>query len=113
MRKIKKWAIGVLVTVLVVISVGFQSDFFEIAKQIDIYTTLFKELNMYYIDEVNPAKLTNKSINHMLSSLDPYTYYYDEQGVEDARIASTGEYGGIGAISRYKNNTLTIWKIKN
>jgi carboxyl-terminal processing protease len=111
MRKIKKWAVGVLVTVVVAISVGFQSDFFEIAKQIDIYTTLFKELNMYYIDEVNPAKLTNKSINHMLSSLDPYTYYYDEQGVEDARIASTGEYGGIGAISRYKDNTLTIREV--
>ena len=111
MRKIKKWAVGILVTVVVAVSVGFQSDFFEIAKQIDIYTTLFKELNMYYIDEVNPAKLTNKSINHMLSSLDPYTYYYDEQGVEDARIASTGEYGGIGAISQYKDNILTIREV--
>jgi carboxyl-terminal processing protease len=47
----------------------------------------------------------------MLSSLDPYTRYYNEQGVEDARITSTGEYGGIGAISRYKNNTLTIREI--
>ncbi len=111
MKKIKKWTAAVLVTVVVAISVGFQSDFFEIAKQIDIYTTLFKELNMYYIDEVNPAKLTNKSINHMLSSLDPYTYYYDEQGVEGARISSTGEYGGIGALSRYKNNTLTIREV--
>jgi carboxyl-terminal processing protease len=111
MKKIKNWVIGVFVMVTVTISVGFQSDFFEIAKQIDIYTTLFKELNMYYVDEINPAELTNKSINHMLSSLDPYTRYYNEQGVEDARITSTGEYGGIGAISRYKNNTLTIREI--
>lgn len=111
MHKIKKWVIGIFVAIAITISAGFQSDFFEIAKQIDIYTTLFKELNMYYIDEINPAKLTEKSVNHMLSNLDPYTRYYDEQGVEDARIASTGEYGGIGAISRYKNNTLTIREI--
>ena len=108
MGKIKKWTIGVLAGLALLVSVGFQSDFFEIAKQIDIYTTLFKELNMYYIDEVNPAKLSNKAISSMLESLDPYTRYYDEQGVEDARIAATGEYGGIGVVTRYKNNTLTI-----
>jgi carboxyl-terminal processing protease len=63
---------------------------------------------MYYIDAVNPAKLSNKAIGSMLESLDPYTRYYDEQGVEDARIAATGEYGGIGVVTRYKNNNLTI-----
>lgn len=108
MGKIKKWTIGVLAGLALLVSIAFQSDFFEIAKQIDIYTTLFKELNMYYIDEVNPAKLSNKAISSMLESLDPYTRYYDEQGVEDARIAATGEYGGIGVVTRYKNNTLTI-----
>ena len=108
MGKIKKWTIGVLAGFALLVSVGFQSDFFEIAKQIDIYTSLFKELNMYYIDEVNPAKLSNKAISSMLESLDPYTRYYDEQGVEDARIAATGEYGGIGVVTRYKNNSLTI-----
>ena len=111
MNKIKKIGIGIVVGISMLISVGFQSDFFEIAKQIDIYTTLFKELNMYYIDEVNPAKLTNDAVNHMLQNLDPYTRYYDEQGVEDARIASTGEYGGIGVVSRFKNKTLTIREI--
>jgi len=111
MSKIKKLIIGVFITISMLVSIGFQSDFFEIAKQIDIYTTLFKELNMYYIDEVNPAKLTNNAVNHMLQNLDPYTRYYDEQGVEDARIQSTGEYGGIGAISTYKNKTLTIREI--
>ncbi len=111
MHKIKKWTIGIIVVSIVAVSTGFQSDFFEVAKQIDIYTTLFKELNMYYIDEINPAELTEKSMNHMLSGLDPYTRYYDEQGVEDARITSTGEYGGIGAVSRYKNKVLTIREI--
>ena len=111
MSKIKKLVIGVFIGVSIVLSVGFQSGFFEIAKQIDIYTTLFKELNMYYIDEVNPAKLTNDALKQMLQNLDPYTRYYDEQGVEDARIQSSGEYGGIGAVSRYKNNTLVIREI--
>jgi len=111
MSKIKKLFIGFFVSISLLISVGFQSDFFEIAKQIDIYTTLFKELNMYYIDEVNPAKLTNNAVNYMLQNLDPYTRYYDEQGVEDARIQQAGEYGGIGAITNYKNNTLTIREI--
>ncbi|HEY9169557.1 MAG TPA: S41 family peptidase [Lutibacter sp.] len=108
MSKIKKWAIGILVGLALLLTTAFQSNFFEIAKQIDIYTTLFKELNMYYIDEVNPAKLSNKAIASMLESLDPYTRYYDEQGVEDARIAATGEYGGIGVVTRYTNNNLTI-----
>jgi carboxyl-terminal processing protease len=111
MSRIKKWIIGVFVTVSIVISAGFQSDFFEIAKQIEIYTTVFKELNMHYIDEVNPGKLTSKSINYMLGNLDPYTRFYDEQGVEDARIKSTGEYGGIGAIARFKDNKVTIREI--
>jgi len=111
MSKIKKWILGVFVVASIGVSVAFQSDFFEIAKQIDIYTTLFKELNKYYIDEVNPAKITNNAVNHMLSNLDPYTKYYDEQGVEDARIRSTGDYGGIGAVSRFNNKKLTIREI--
>ena len=109
--KIKKWILAVFVTITVAISAGFQSDFFEIAKQIDIYTSMFKELNMYYIDEVNPGELTSKSINYMLSNLDPYTRFYDEQGVEDARIRATGEYGGIGAISQFKNKTAVVREI--
>jgi len=111
MSKIKKTVIGIFVSVSVLISIGFQSNFFEIAKQIDIYTTLFKELNMYYIDEVNPAKLTSNAINYMLQNLDPYTRYYDEQGVEGARIEQAGEYGGIGVVTKYNNSILTIREI--
>ncbi|MBT8317945.1 MAG: S41 family peptidase [Lutibacter sp.] len=111
MNKIKKIGVGVFVSISVLISIGFQSNFFEIAKQIDIYTTLFKELNMYYVDEVNPAKLTSNAINHMLQNLDPYTRYYDEQGVEGARIEQSGQYGGIGAITNFKNKTLVIKEI--
>jgi carboxyl-terminal processing protease len=110
-QKIKTFAIGLSVSAAITISIGFQSDFFEIAKQIDIYTTMFKELNIYYVDEINPAELTKQAINNTLENLDPYTRYYDEQGVEDARIASSGEYGGIGALTRYSNNKLIIREI--
>lgn len=99
---------------LVIVSsffVAFKSDFFEVAKQVEIYTTLFKELNLYYIDEINPAALTEKAINEMLNDLDPYTRYYDEQGVEEVKINSSGEYSGIGAESRYYDNKLVIAEI--
>ncbi|MBL4746839.1 MAG: S41 family peptidase [Flavobacteriaceae bacterium] len=111
LQRFKKTAIGTFLVIAVMSTVAFSSDFFEIAKQIDIYTTLFKELNMYYVDEINPAELTDKAIKNMLISLDPYTQFYDQQGVEDARISATGEYGGIGMRSRYKDNILTILSI--
>lgn len=111
MSKIKKIIIGFFGAITIMVSVGFQSDFFEIAKQIDIYTTLFKELNRYYIDEVNPAKITNQAINNMLQNLDPYTRYYDEQNIEDARIEATGDFGSTGAITLFKNKKLSVREI--
>ncbi len=108
MKKVKRVSVIVLLVIAFTVSVGFKSDFFEVAKQIEIYTTLFKELNMYYIDETNPAKLTEKAIDNMLKDLDPYTRYYDEQGVEKARINAAGEYGGIGATTKIIDNKLII-----
>lgn len=109
--KIKKFGIGFVIITSLLVSVGYQSDFFEIAKQIDIYTTLFRELNMHYVDEVNSAKLTNNAIDNMLKNLDPYTKYYDEQGVEDARIASLGEYGGIGVSGKFIDKSILILNV--
>ena len=79
---------------------AFKSDFFEIAKQIEIFTTLFKELNMNYVDDTNPADLMDTAIKSMLDDLDPYTRYMNEQDVEAARINNTGDYTGIGARIR-------------
>jgi len=108
MKKIKQLSVfAILITVLTV-SVGYKSDFFEVAKQIEIYTTLFKELNMYYIDETNPAKLTETAIDNMLEQLDPYTRYYDEQGVESARINAAGKHSGIGASTKIIDDKLII-----
>lgn len=74
-----------------------RSNYFEISKHIDIFTTLFKEVNTYYVDDVNPGELMKTGIEAMLSSLDPYTNYIPESKVEDFRFQTTGEYGGIGS----------------
>ena len=59
---------------------GFKTDFFEIAKQIEIFTTLFKELNMNYVDDTNPGDLMDTAIKSMLDDLDPYTQFYEVSG---------------------------------
>lgn len=74
-----------------------QKRFFEIAKHIEIYASLFKTVNEFYVDEVNPNQLFNTSVKSMLSTLDPYTVYISEDKIEDFRTQSTGQYGGIGA----------------
>jgi len=96
-------AVGIFFT-----TASFKSDFFEIAKQIEIFTTLFKELNMNYVDEVTPATLMDKAIKGMLEDLDPYTVYWNEQQVEDARITNSGVYTGIGAIAQTKKDKIII-----
>jgi len=74
---IKKQAIVALVVGVIFLSFSFKSNFFEVAKQLEIYTTLFKELNIYYVDEINPAEFTNEAIKNTLKELDPYTNYFD------------------------------------
>ncbi|WP_298878379.1 S41 family peptidase [uncultured Polaribacter sp.] len=108
---ISKKTIILLLVGFVFLSFSFKSKFFEVAKQIEIYTTLFKELNMYYVDEVNPAELTNKAIKNTLKDLDPYTNFYNEQDVEDAKIRREGEYGGIGVSVYYSKKGIEINEI--
>ena len=103
--------IFILLLITVCLSFSFKSKFFEVAKQIEIYNTLFKELNMYYVDEINPAELTNKAIKNTLKDLDPYTNFYNEQDVEDARIRREGEYGGIGVSVNYINKGIQIREV--
>ena len=73
-------------------------NYFEIAKNLDIFTTLYKELNTFYVDETNPGDLMKKGIDEMLKSLDPFTNYIPESEIEDFRFQTTGQYGGIGAM---------------
>jgi len=111
MKKIvkNKVLVPVLAFVFLVVGSGFKSDFFEIAKQIEIFTTLFKELNMNYVDETNPAELMDTAIKNMLGGLDPYTKFLNEQDVEAYKINNRGKYSGIGAIVRsYKDKILIV-----
>lgn len=104
----KKILIPALALIIFFSGTAFKNDFFEIAKQIEIFTTLFKELNMNYVDETNPGDLMDTAIKSMLESLDPYTNFMNEQDVEAARINNTGDYTGIGAKVRTQKDKLVI-----
>lgn len=104
----KKYIIPVVASGFLFVGVSFQQDFFEIAKQIEIFTTLFKTVNMNYVDETNPGDLMDKAIKNMLVDLDPYTVYFNEQDVVRFKINNTGEYTGIGAIVTRKEGRLII-----
>ena len=80
------------------------SKYFQIAKNLDILASIYKEVNGYYVDEVNPNELMKTGIDAMLSSLDPYTSYIPEDDIEDYRTMTTGEYGGIGAVIGRRND---------
>ncbi len=104
----KKFIIPVVASSFLFIGSSFKDDFFEIAKQIEIFTTLFKELNRNYVDETNPGDLMDKAIKGMLANLDPYTVYFNEQDVVRFKINNTGEYTGIGAMLTRKEDQLII-----
>ena len=92
---------NILITAIVLCSlVAFTpvNNYFEIAKNLDIFATLFKEVNTYYVDEVDPEKMIETGINAMLQSLDPYTNYIPEEDLEAYRTMTTGEYAGIGSL---------------
>jgi carboxyl-terminal processing protease len=106
----KKLFAALALSTLGLVSFRAASDnerYFEIAKNLDIFATLFKEVNTYYVDEVTPAKLVKTGIDAMLRSLDPYTNYIPEDDIEDFRTMTTGQYGGIGA-SVVKRNGKTV-----
>jgi carboxyl-terminal processing protease len=109
---LKKRGVFFGVILLVLISTtAYKNDYFEIAKQLDIFTTLFKEVNMNYVDKTNPADLMQESVNQMLKELDPYTTYMNEQDIEKARIYQSGAYVGIGATINTSKNKLVIVEV--
>ncbi len=81
---------------------------FEIAKSIDIYNSLLRELNLNYVDEINPGELNETAIKAMLDGLDPYTVFIPESDIENAKFMTTGEYGGIGALIQYDGELTRI-----
>ena len=104
----KRYIIPIIASGFLFVAASFKDDFFEIAKQIEIFTTIFKTINQNYVDEVNPAELMDKAIKSMLADLDPYTNYFNEQDVVKFKINNTGEYTGIGAMITRKDDKLII-----
>jgi carboxyl-terminal processing protease len=100
-----------LVAGLTFVSFKHDDRLFEIARNLDIYATLFKELNAYYVDEINPNMLIKTSIDGMLRSLDPYTVYYAEDDIEDYMTMTTGKYNGIGAMVSSSDNKHTVMMV--
>jgi carboxyl-terminal processing protease len=84
------------------------ASFFEVSKNLDIFTTLYKELNTYYVDELKPDQLIQAGVDEMCGSLDPYTDYISEENLADYRTQTTGRYGGIGAIIGTRGDWVTI-----
>jgi len=81
---------------------------FEISKSIDIYNAVFRELNVNYVEDINPGELNKVAIDAMLKQLDPYTNFIPESDIEDYKLMTTGEYGGIGAVIRYMDGSVHI-----
>ncbi len=104
----KRYVLPVIAGGFLFVGVSFKDDFFEIAKQVEIFTTLFKTVNQNYVDEIAPADLMDKAIKSMLADLDPYTNYFNEQDVVKFKINNTGEYTGIGALVTRKEDLLII-----
>jgi carboxyl-terminal processing protease len=111
MKMNKPFRKAIIISLLVLFSGGFaafQHNDFEIAKNLDIFYTLFREVNLFYVDEVDPGELIETGINGMLQSLDPYTNFIPESKIEDFRIMQTGQYGGIGALFREAGGVISV-----
>lgn len=97
-KKLKIVLLTIVMSSFAIFSTGVSESYFEIAKNLDIFNSLYKELNSLYVDDTDPGELMKESIDHMLESLDPYTTYIPESEIEDFRFMTTGQYGGIGAV---------------
>lgn len=114
MKKIRQVRFVAIIAILITagISISFLSTQetrdFRIAKNLDIFLSLYRELNTFYVDEVNPDKLVKTGIDNMLLSLDPYTVYYPESESDEVAFMTTGKYGGIGSLIREEGEYVVV-----
>lgn len=117
MKKIRSGRIIIVFSLLLIVGVstGFlanqETRDFRIAKNLDIFFSLFRELNTFYVDEIDPDKLIKAGIDNMLKTLDPYTVYFPESEAEDFAIMTTGKYGGIGSLVRGNGDYAVISEV--
>ncbi len=105
-----KYRIGLLLVIISLLILAFKTadDNFEISKNIEIFTSVYKEVNLQYVDETRSGELMRKSIDAMLGSLDPYTVFYSEAQAEEALTQHTGEYGGLGVAVEVIDNYIVL-----
>ncbi|MFM7177328.1 MAG: S41 family peptidase [Bacteroidota bacterium] len=107
-KRLKIFALVAFISTGAAVSYSFKDDFFEISRNIDIFVSLYRELDMYYVDEIKHGEVMKKGIDDMLESLDPYTNYIPESEIEDYRFMTTGQYGGIGAMIGQKGDYVVV-----
>lgn len=100
--------IAIIALAIIISAAGVADNYFEVSKNLEIFTGLYRELNIYYVDETQPGELMKTGIDAMLKSLDPYTVYYPESKIEDFRFMTTGQYGGIGALIHSNDGEIII-----
>jgi carboxyl-terminal processing protease len=110
-----KFIISVSLLLIVGISTGFlinqETRDFKIAKNLDIFFSLFRELNTFYVDDIDPDKVVKAGIDNMLKTLDPYTVYFPETEADEFTILTTGKYGGIGSMVRNSGDYVVISEV--
>ena len=117
MKNLRAGRIIIIMSLLLIagISTGFlinqETRDFRIAKNLDIFFSLFRELNTFYVDEINPDKVIKSGIDNMLKTLDPYTVYYPESEVDEFTFMTTGKYGGIGSLVRNSGDYIVISEV--
>ncbi len=115
-KKINKIVLVPVIALTAVITLGFllggqENKDFKLTKNLDIYISLFRELNAFYVDEIDPEKLVTRSINSMLATLDPYTVYYPEEETGDLDFMTTGKYGGFGSLIRKSGDYILVTNV--
>jgi carboxyl-terminal processing protease len=108
MKKLRLLLAILAISGYAILSYSFTDNYFEISKNLDIMTTMIRELDLHYVDTIKPGELIKTGIDAMLESLDPYTDYIPESEIEDFRFMTTGEYGGIGALVQKDSNIIEI-----
>ena len=114
MKKFRKGKVTIVFAIVLVasLSVAFlatqESRDFRIGKNLDIFYSLFRELNTFYVDDINPDKIIKTGIDDMLKTLDPYTVYFPETEADEFSILTTGKYGGIGCLVRNSTDYAVI-----
>lgn len=99
--------------VVLFIATAATDKYFQLSKNMDVFASLYKEVNTYYVDDVEPSKLMRNCIDGMLKTLDPFTNYYSQSQIENARIQQGGKFGGIGIEIEVMNNypvVTAVWK---